>query len=139
MDSCWVCRRRNHNAYRKLLKEWERNARILNDNGPADLNFGKKIKYRWNLHDNVCEKELTGCKLSVWKWCFQRSCWINNKQRIWMEMNISLSMVFDKNTIDRVKLLISEIRLDMWHLILNGSSKLNYKKCRLKVFEKHYH
>ena len=114
-------------------------AKVLNDNGPADLNFGKN-QVQMKFYDNVCKELKQAANYRNMKMMIPK----DHVKLINKIMNGDEYITFNgnrltKNTIDRIKLLISEenkARHVTSHTKWLNASKLNYKEVQTKSIRK---
>ena len=126
------------NAYR-AFEGMRKLAKVLNDNGPADLNFGKN-QVQMKFYDNVCKELKQAANYRNMKMMIPK----DHVELINKIMNGDEYITFNgnrltKNTIDRIKLLISEenkARHVTSHTKWLNASKLNYKEVQTKSIRK---
>lgn len=126
------------NAYR-AFEGMRKLAKVLNDNGPADLNFGKN-QVQMKFYDNVCKELKQAANYRNMKMMIPK----DHVKLINKIMNGDEYITFNgdrltKNTIDRIKLLISEenkARHVTSHTKWLNASKLNYKEVQTKSIRK---
>lgn len=126
------------NAYR-AFEGMRKLAKVLNDNGPADLNFGKN-QVQMKFYDNVCKELKQAANYRNMKMMIPK----DHVELINKIMNGDEYITFNgnrltNNTINRIKLLISEenkARNVTSHTKWLNASKLNYKDVQTKSIRK---
>ena len=126
------------NAYR-AFEGMRKLAKVLNDNGPADLNFGKN-QVQMKFYDNVCKELKQAANYRNMKMMIPK----DHVELINKIMNGDEYITFNgnrltNNTINRIKLLISEenkARNVTSHTKWLNASKLNYKEVQTKNIRK---
>ncbi len=126
------------NAYR-AFEGMSKLAKVLNDNGPADLNFGKN-QVQMKFYDNICKELKQAANYRNMKMMIPK----DHVELINKIMNGDEYITFNgnrltKNTIDRIKLLISEenkARHVTSHTKWLNASKLDYKEVQTKSIRK---
>ena len=126
------------NAYR-AFEGMRKLAKVLNDNGPADLNFGKN-QVQMKFYDNVCKELKQAANYRNMKMMIPK----DHVELINKIMNGDEYITFNgnrltNNTINRIKLLISEenkARHVTSHTKWLNASKLNYKEVQTKSIRK---
>lgn len=126
------------NAYR-AFEGMRKLAKVLNDNGPADLNFGKN-QVQMKFYDNVCKELKQAANYRNMKMMIPK----DHVELINKIMNGDEYITFNgnrltNNTINRIKLLISEenkARNVTSHTKWLNASKLNYKDVQTKNIRK---